>query len=91
MPGLPESVIKKLKPNTIVLVEADPEEIYNRRLKDITRNRDPDSKDKIAEHQQMNRAVAMAYAAISGATVKIVFNHDNAIDAAVKEAAPVLE
>ena len=39
----------------------------------------------------MNRAVAMAYAAITGATVKIVFNHDNAIDAAVKEAAPVLE
>jgi len=33
----------------------------------------------------------MAYAAITGATVKIVFNHDGAIDAAVKEAAPVLE
>jgi len=91
MPGLPEMVIKKLKPDSIVLVEADPLEIYNRRLKDKTRNRDPDSKEKIAEHQQMNRAVAMAYAAITGATVKIVFNHDNAIDAAVKEAAPVLE
>ena len=39
----------------------------------------------------MNRAAAMAYAALSGATVKIVFNHDNAIDAAVKQAAPVLK
>ena len=91
MPGLPEWVIKKLNPTAIVVVEAYPEEIYNRRSKDITRNRDPDSKEKIAEHQQMNRAAAMAYATLSGATVKIVFNHDNAIEDAVKDAAPVLE
>jgi adenylate kinase len=91
MPGLPEWVIKKLNPTAIVVVEADPGEIYNRRSKDITRNRDPDSKEKIAEHQQMNRAAAMAYATLSGATVKIVFNHDNAIEDAVKDAAPVLE
>jgi len=91
MPGLPEWVIKKLNPIAIVVVEADPEEIYNRRSKDITRNRDLDSKEKIAEHQQMNRAAAMAYATLSGATVKIVFNHDNAIEDAVKDAAPVLE
>jgi len=91
MPGLPEWVIKKLNPTAIIVVEADPEEIYNRRSKDTTRNRDPDSKEKIAEHQQMNRAAAMAYATLSGATVKIVFNHDNAIEDAVKDAAPVLK
>ena len=91
MPGLPELVIKKLQPQTIVIVEADPEEIWQRRTKDTTRNRDLDTKDEIAEHQQVNRAIAMAYASLSGATVKIVFNHDNAIDAAVKQAAPVLK
>jgi len=91
MPGLPEWVIKKLNPTAIVVVEADPEEIYNRRSKDITRNRDPDSKEKIAEHQQMNRAAAMTYATLSGATVKIIFNHDNAIEDAVKDVAPVLK
>jgi adenylate kinase len=91
MPGLPEWVIKRINPIAIVVVEADPEEIYNRRVNDPTRNRDPDSKEQIAEHQMMNRAAAMAYAALSGATVKIVFNHDNAIDAAVKQAAPVLK
>jgi adenylate kinase len=32
----------------------------------------------------------MAYAALSGATVKIVINHDNAIDEAVEQAAPVV-
>lgn len=91
MPGLPEWVAKKLNPTVIVVVEADPEEIYSRRGKDTTRSRDPDSKEKIAEHQQINRAAAMAYAALTGATVKIVYNHDNAIDEAVKEVAPVLK
>lgn len=91
MPGLPERVIKKLNPTALVVVEADPEEIYNRRAKDATRNRDPDSEEEIAEHQQINRAIAMAYVALTGATVKIVFNHDNAIDDAVKEVAPVLK
>jgi adenylate kinase len=90
MPGLPEWVVKKLNPSTIVLVEADPEEIFHRRASDLTRNRDPDSIEQIDEHQQINRSAAMAYAALSGATVKIVFNHDNAIDAAVEQAAPVV-
>lgn len=90
MPGLPEWVITKLKPQTIVLVEADPKEIFNRRKKDKTRNRDPDSEEEIKQHQEINRAVAMAYSAISGATVKIVYNHDNRLDEAVKQAKPVL-
>jgi len=91
LPGLPEWVIKKLKPTAIVVVEADPEEIYNRRAGDKTRNRDPDTKEQIDEHQMINRAAAMAYATLSGSTVKIVFNHDNAIDDAVRQASPVLE
>jgi len=91
MPGLPEWVLKKLKPTAIVVVEADPDEIYNRRAKDAARNRDPDSTEQIAEHQQINRAAAMAYATLTGATVKIVYNHDDAIDEAVKQAEPVVK
>jgi len=91
MPGLPEWVIKKINPIAIVVVEADPEEIFNRRANDPTRNRDPDSTDDIHEHQMINRSAAMAYAALTGSTVKIVFNHDNKLENAVKQAAPVLE
>lgn len=91
MPGLPEWVVKKINPTAIVVVEADPEEIFNRRANDPTRNRDPDSKEEIHEHQQINRSASMAYAVLTGSTVKIVFNHDNAIEDAVKQAAPVLE
>jgi len=91
MPGLPEWVIKRINPMAIVVVEADPQEIYDRRAGDPTRNRDPDTKEQINEHQMINRAAAMAYAALTGATVKIVFNHDNQIEEAVKQAAPVLK
>jgi len=91
MPGLPEWVVRKLNPSSVVVVEADPEEIFNRRAKDTTRNRDPDTTDEIAEHQFVNRAAAMAVATMTGATVKIVYNHDNAIEAAVKQASPVLQ
>lgn len=91
MPGLPEWVLKKLKPTAIVVVEADPDEIFNRRAKDATRNRDLDSEEEIAEHQQINRAAAMSYATLTGATVKIVFNHDDAIDEAVKQAELVVK
>jgi adenylate kinase len=91
MPGLPEWVLKKLKPTAIVVVEANPEEIFNRRAKDETRNRDPDTREQINEHQTINRAAAMSYATLTGATVKIVFNHDDAIDDAVKQAEPVVK
>jgi adenylate kinase len=91
MPGLPEWVIKEINPASIVVVEADPQEIFNRRASDQTRNRDPDTVAQIEEHQMINRATAMAYAAMTGATVKIVFNHDDKINEAVKQAAPVLD
>lgn len=90
MPGLPEWVIKRLNPKAIIVVEADPEEIYRRREKDRTRKRDPDSVEDIREHQEVNRAIAMTYSALTGAPVKIIKNHDNAVDVAVKQAEPVL-
>ena len=46
-PGLPEHVLKILKPSNFVSVSAKPEEIYNRRMKDDTRNRDQISIDNI--------------------------------------------
>jgi adenylate kinase len=91
MPGLPEWVIKKLKPDIILLIEASSEEIYKRRMNDKTRNRDTDTIEQINEHQYINRAIAMAYSAITGASVKIINNHDNAIDEAIVEAKPVFE
>ncbi len=84
-PGLPERVLRKLRPDRIIIVEATIEEITKRRSKDKSRTRDADSEAEIEEHQMMNRYAAMAYATLSRASVKIVFNHDNGLDAAVEE------
>jgi adenylate kinase len=88
-PGLPEWVLRKLKPDRILLVEATVDEIEGRRSKDKSRSRDADSKREIDEHQMMNRYVAMAYSTLSGASVKIIFNHDNELDKAIEEVVKV--
>ena len=41
-------------------------------------------------HQQMNRATSMAYATLTGATVKIVSNHDNHLNSSVSKLVDIL-
>ncbi|WP_456484105.1 adenylate kinase [Methanopyrus kandleri] len=86
LPGLPIWVLEELQPDVIVLIEADPDEIMMRRVKDSEeRQRDYDRAHEIEEHQKMNRMAAMAYAALTGATVKIIENHDDSLEEAVRE------
>ncbi|MCS4541570.1 MAG: adenylate kinase [Euryarchaeota archaeon] len=85
LPGLPKWVLDELQPNVIVLIEADPEEIARRRAKDQTRFRDAESLESIQEHIVASRAAAMAYAALCGATVKIIKNNDGKIDEAIQQ------
>ena len=83
LPGLPKWVLEELDPDAFILVEADPDEILIRRISDETRTRDAERVSGIALHQEMNRAAAMSYAAITGATVQILENHDNQLDVIV--------
>jgi adenylate kinase len=85
LPGLPKWVLEELKPDMFVLIEADDDEILMRRIGDETRTRDMERIKDINLHQQINRAVAMAYAALTGATVNIIENHDNRLDEPVEE------
>jgi adenylate kinase len=77
LPGLPPWVLEELQPDQFVLVEADGDEILLRRISDTTRTRDMEKLKDIDLHQQMNRSVAMAYAASTGAIVQIIENHDD--------------
>lgn len=85
LPGIPEWVARALEPDQVVLVEATPEEIAGRRADDDSRDRDRESEAEIATHQEMNRAAAMSVATLTGATVKIVENHDGQVEAAQAE------
>lgn len=91
LPGLPEWVVRGLEPETVVLVEADPEQIAGRRADDETRDRDEDTAEEIARHQGLNRSAASAVATLSGATVAIVGNADGKVDEAVAALVDTLE
>ena len=91
LPGLPEWVLKSLQPDTVVLVEADPDEILFRRLDDETRVRDMETTNEIDTHQKMNRSAAMSYATLTGATVKPVENPDGGVEEAAETLAETLE
>lgn len=91
LPGLPKWVLEGLNPDTFILVEANPDEILYRRLNDETRERDVEKASEIQLHQEMNRAASMAYATLTGATVKIIYNHDNHLNSTVKKMVDLLK
>lgn len=90
--GLPEWVIKAIMPKTIVLVEAEPENIASRRSQDETRNRDVQLATEIRTHQEMCRAAAAAAGTLTGATVRIIKNRQGKAElATAKLAETVME
>jgi len=72
--GLPERVLSRLKPSLIVLVEAPPEEIAERRRSDATRMRDDLTMEEVRFDLEWSRATASACAVYTGAPVKIISN-----------------
>ncbi|MFN3527497.1 MAG: adenylate kinase [Candidatus Altarchaeaceae archaeon] len=91
LPGLPEWVLREIMPDVIILIEADPKEISERRAKDTSRIRDIEEIESINEHQQMNRAIAMSYATITGATVAIVKNNNGKLEEAARKIFEILK
>jgi len=72
--GLPFPVLKLLKPDIFVLVEAEPHEVLSRRVKDTSRRRDKVLEDEVAEEILFSRLMAAACSVLTGASVKIVKN-----------------
>ena len=79
-PGLPENVLKIIKPTNFVSVSAKPEEIYNRRMKDDTRNRDKITLANIKKELDIQSGMISACSVITGSPVKHVLNREGKID-----------
>ena len=79
-PGLPEHVLKIIKPSNFVSVSAKPEEIYNRRMKDDTRNRDKITLANIKKELDVQSGMMSACAVITGSPVRLVLNGEGKID-----------
>jgi len=91
LPGLPEWVLRELNPERFIIVEASPDEVFERRSSDKTRARDVESAESINQHQDMNRNIASAYSMICGMTVKIIQNPQGKVEQAASEMVSVLE
>lgn len=81
-PGLPEHVLKIIKPTNFVSVSAKPEEIYNRRMKDTTRTRDKITLPNIKKELDVQSGMISACAVITGSPVKHILNSEGHIDEA---------
>ena len=88
--GLPKWVAEAIRPASIVLVEADPENIAKRRAKDATRTRDEQLVDSIASHQLLCRAAAVTVGTLTGATVMILKNVEGKAEEAATAFADLL-
>ena len=75
-PGLPFSLLGKLKADRLVLIEAPIESIVRRRSKDKTRARDAQPLEKIMEQLFVNKSLVCAYSAFSGAPVTFIMNEE---------------
>ncbi len=81
-PGLPEYVLKIIKPTNFVSVAAKPEEIYNRRMKDESRDRDKITLINIRKELEYQTGMISACAVITGAPVRHILNGEGKIDEA---------
>jgi len=72
LPGLPESAVDKIKPDTIIVLEFNPKDILKRRKTDKSRHRDTETIQEIEEHQRINREFAFAASAHNQSTVEII-------------------
>ena len=78
-PGLPADLLNNLKPTHLILIIANPEEIYHRRQNDSTRVRDIISMDSIKNEIDVSKMLISCCSIISGAPFKILANHEGSL------------
>lgn len=83
-PGLPHNVLEILMPDSFIMITARPEEIYNRRMKDNTRNRDIVSIDAIKKELDVTSAMLSTCSILCGSPIKMVLNTEGKIDEAAR-------
>ena len=83
-PGLPNHVIQVLEPTHLIAISARPEEIYNRRMKDDSRNRDKISIEAIKKELAVQDAMLSSCSVLSGSPMKVILNNEGKIDEAAQ-------
>ncbi len=85
-PGLPRHVLEELKPDMIAVVEADPQIIVQRQMRDTTRYRkDMGGIEGVARLMEYARAASFASATYYASTVAIVENKEGKPEEAAEQ------
>jgi len=84
-PGLPDHVLKILHPSNFISVSAKPEEIYYRRIRDDTRNRDIDSIASIKKELSIHESMISTCSVLSGSPIKPILNRKGKIEEAAND------
>lgn len=82
IPGLPEPVLRDVNPDRLVLVEAEPETIVERREGGEYRDYPQETEATVGFHQQLNQVAAMTYSTHTSAPILRVSNDGDVNDAA---------
>ena len=90
-PGLPNHVLQIIKPSNFISVSARPEDIYNRRMKDSTRNRDLVSIESIKKELSVQDAMLSSCSVLSGSPMKTVLNSQGKVDEAAQTVIDAIE
>ena len=89
-PGMPRNLLDILSPTHLVLISANPEEIFARRMQDETRNRDLISIDSIKNDLDVATIMVATSSVLTGAPFKLIFNHRDRLQDAVNELIEVM-
>jgi adenylate kinase len=81
-PGLPDYVIKIIKPSNFISISARPEVIFNRRKQDETRQRDLVSIDLIKKELAVQDAMLSSCSVLSGSPLKTILNDEGKVEEA---------
>jgi adenylate kinase len=76
MPGLPLPILESLLPTNLILVEALPQDVLDRRSNDPTRNRDSTTIESIELDNQIARSMLSSAGILTSASLLVVLNSD---------------
>lgn len=90
--GIPKPLVEELRPDALIIIEADVNEILSRQLRDKSRYRSDFAKaEVISELMELTRRNAFTAALFASSLVKVVMNREGKAEEAAKEILEVIE
>jgi adenylate kinase len=89
-PGIPQKLLNILSPTHLVMITADPEEIFRRRTRDGTRSRDLISVEGIKKDIEVSTIMIATSSVLTGTPFKMIYNSDKMINDSVNELVGVI-